>query len=460
MINPELRRNLWLEITTGRIVFTLSVLGAILLLLVGIDGWIDAANSIYNVFTGLFLLVTGFWGTRRAAAALPEEITQGTWDAQRMSAISAWSMAWGKWLGATSHAWLVGGLCLLVALLSRFIDGGSDPSVNDALWQQSRLILLIVSSQAAAMTVSLVMLRLGSGRRAPRITLAHLIGLMIGFMLAGPTQEITELSGVAASVLKWWAWQFDREVMEIMIASAAAAFALLGIERGMRYELRQPSLPGAWTLFALAQFILMGGFLVHTGIPAQYMPLALSSLALSISVYMAYIGLFADMPDPIEYRILKARLKEGRYLQALPLLPLWVQSLGLLALVSIDFVLRIPESVAGIDLSTLPFEQAIDERSGLFVISLFFFVCRDLILAHVIRLLVPAHRVLMTLIITLLMVYSIIPGIFYAFKASQITVFMWPTEASAYDLGFLAPLIESVLLIVWWKVKTAQSNND
>ncbi len=52
------------------------------------------------------------WGPRRAADTLAEEVAGGTWEAQRMSGLSAWSMAWGKLIGGCSFVWYCG---LLVA---------------------------------------------------------------------------------------------------------------------------------------------------------------------------------------------------------------------------------------------------------------------------------------------------------------------------------------------------------
>ena len=112
-MNPELKRNLWLEFSLHRLVAMPAVLGLIFL---GAALGTHPVSDVGVATTGLILFVglTGVWGARRAAESVTEEFHSKTWDGQRMSAIGPWAMTWGKLAGSTSFAWYGALLCLAV----------------------------------------------------------------------------------------------------------------------------------------------------------------------------------------------------------------------------------------------------------------------------------------------------------------------------------------------------------
>ena len=109
-MNPELRRNLWLQFSPGRLLLAPICLGLVL-----VSVWIVAFH-VYNVVALLseatYYLLAVLWGTRRAGDLMAEEVAQRTWDAQRMSALGAWQMTWGKLVGGTSYVWYASGIAL------------------------------------------------------------------------------------------------------------------------------------------------------------------------------------------------------------------------------------------------------------------------------------------------------------------------------------------------------------
>ncbi len=117
-INPEFRRNLWLELTPSRLVGMPVILGTLLYLAYLLDNE-QYAESVANTALILFGLLAVLWGTRLASEALITEIRDHTWDSQRMSVIGPWSMTWGKLLGSTIYPWYGALLCLLVYITSQ-----------------------------------------------------------------------------------------------------------------------------------------------------------------------------------------------------------------------------------------------------------------------------------------------------------------------------------------------------
>ena len=139
MINPEFRRNLWLELSPQRLVLMVSVLGIIAALTVYLGNDLvkegSTAHALLIVFSALGLMLAGGWGSFTALASINSEVAERTWDQQRLSALSPWQMAWGKLLGASIYPWLGGLLCAAVVLVSGLLLPNSNPP---------RLILLLL----------------------------------------------------------------------------------------------------------------------------------------------------------------------------------------------------------------------------------------------------------------------------------------------------------------------------
>ncbi len=107
-MNPEFRRQLWLEITPQRLIIMPLVLASIATLN-------SNAGNIFGPHLGvkIYLVFMLVWGTRRAISSLADEIRDKTWDTQKMSALSAWDMTMGKMFGGTIFVWYGGAICLI-----------------------------------------------------------------------------------------------------------------------------------------------------------------------------------------------------------------------------------------------------------------------------------------------------------------------------------------------------------
>ncbi|MGD9744688.1 MAG: hypothetical protein AB7V53_18750, partial [Dongiaceae bacterium] len=99
-MNPELVRNLWVELTPRRILAALFVLGSVFAL-----AWASMQaddRALARAALWAYYLIVLLWGPRQAALTLADEVADRTWDTQRMSALGPWQMAWGKLAGGTS----------------------------------------------------------------------------------------------------------------------------------------------------------------------------------------------------------------------------------------------------------------------------------------------------------------------------------------------------------------------
>ena len=158
-LNPEFRRNLWLELSPHRLIAAPIVVGLVLTVL-----WLNLSDDLdlfVKVADGLFLLLVVLWGTRRAAAALVDEIEGRTWDGQRLSALGAWAMTWGKLIGATVFVWY----CALFFLAAVTIALARTESLAEVLDHLLFSLAFALFVQSAAFLASLALLR-RAGRAA------------------------------------------------------------------------------------------------------------------------------------------------------------------------------------------------------------------------------------------------------------------------------------------------------
>ncbi|MBV5323937.1 MAG: hypothetical protein J0626_01000, partial [Rhodospirillaceae bacterium] len=113
-LNPEFQRNLWLHLGWQRMMaaFIVGVTIAYAIFLVSDYDKVSYAANLIST------MVLGMWGPRRAADSLAEEVAGGTWESQRMSGLSAWSMTWGKLVGGCSFVWYCGLLALAIYIFA------------------------------------------------------------------------------------------------------------------------------------------------------------------------------------------------------------------------------------------------------------------------------------------------------------------------------------------------------
>src|SRR3954447_19334004 len=97
-MNPEFLRNLWLELTPRRVALMVGILGLIFFAVIVAGG---SQYSLFGSAQWLYYLFVVFWGSRNAAMGVVGEIRDRTWDQQRLSALSASTMTWGKLFGST-----------------------------------------------------------------------------------------------------------------------------------------------------------------------------------------------------------------------------------------------------------------------------------------------------------------------------------------------------------------------
>ncbi|MEJ2027858.1 MAG: hypothetical protein P8X52_10595 [Limibacillus sp.] len=321
-LNPEFRRNLWLELSLSRF---LGLAAVLVLTVAGLEAggrFGDIAPGyVYAGKLGFFLTVI-LWGTRRVAAGMGAEVRSATWDWQRLSAMGPWSMTWGKLFGPTAFTWLAGGFFLILIAVGRLrgAEVMGPEGMSGLQWglasEIAMLLLDGVLAQAVTLLTALVMLRKQRGAR--QIPVALLLGDL----------------GPGGRVIGWYNISFDAVPFILASKIFFTGAAVIACLRLMREELQLTNIPWGWAFF----LALLGGYLygfVVSSCAACGEVLSLP-LALFFAVFAlgAYAALFADRKDPLDMAGFLRALRSNPF-SAYPKAPLWLPSFKLALLFGI-----------------------------------------------------------------------------------------------------------------------------
>jgi hypothetical protein len=307
-MNPEFRRNLWLEMTPRRITMMVVILALAFFAaaLTGNYGPAGLAEFLYYV-------IVVIWGARNAAVSVVGEIRERTWDSQRLSSLGAGEMMWGKLFGATSYNWFGGAICLAVLLAYGFANRGPVATVLDVVYYVS----VGVIAQSTALLASLVAVRRRQAHTRFEILLYQLAGLLAAAMAfyiweaADPAGSIIARK-LATDFIPWWGQSVDARIFLLSSLAIFTGWTLLGCYREMRLELKMRNGPWVWIAFLIFIGLYVAGFdawLSQDKEMASWSAVALR-LALAATTYgvLTYLMVLLEPKDRVLYRWLGEQL--------------------------------------------------------------------------------------------------------------------------------------------------------
>lgn len=331
-MNPELQRNLILELSPRRLTWALVAVGlvcvaALMAVSLG-DGAafgrrVSALAALGFVGGWLFLGACLIWGARQAGSAIVTEVGERTWDFQRMSALTPWSMTWGKLVGATSLAWLVGLIGIGLALLNGLTGAFPVQALQLAVAALAAAVLLQAASMAAALVAvrkARVEGRLATlrNRRSAVAGIAVLIfavnGAVRGWMAMHGARAGQPLGGAD---IVWWGLSFTWGALLLLSALLFAAWAVVGAWRLMRLELQSENSLWLWAGFVLCCGLYLAGFadlgrVAGEAEAARYGTLAKALSAGGVFAVICYLAAFAEPADRQRMGSFRRALAERR----------------------------------------------------------------------------------------------------------------------------------------------------
>ena len=318
-MNPELKRNLWLETSRRQ----MAGAGVILALIFAAVWLLDRGRTAYDFVAAgsvVFIATALVWGPRETRASVIDEVYGRTWDLQRLSALSPWTLTWGKLAGATSRVWVFAGVGLVIA----FLQYASITSTPHALYWVVVGLGLAVLLQGSGLAVGLVEIRKARAvGRLPGLRSPGLIGLAFAVLVAGSaiwsrhhaawTADVGQGAlGSSARAVVWWGGAYDPSAFAALSLVVFGAWAVVWAWRLMRLELQLQNAPWAWPLFVLTAGLYAAGFAPSLTIEGGAAYPFRSAVAGVTFGALAYIGAFVDPADRIRARQVAGMIAERR----------------------------------------------------------------------------------------------------------------------------------------------------
>jgi len=439
-MNPEFRRNIWLEITPARLVGMPLVLAAILLLAFFIDNK-RFASGVSGTALTLFLAISLIWGAKLATESVMNEIRDHTWDSQRMSALSPWQLTWGKLFGSTIYTWYGALLCLLVFGMAARM--GKEVGTERIMLA---LALAGVLSQSVGLLSSLIMIR--KERRFMRSQAAAL--LLLGIIVQTPFAFIYR----STAVLRWYGIRCTSLDFTVLSILSLALWTICGVYRLMRAELQMKNMPWTWYCFVLYLMGYVGGFYVGTGPGKGALQGSFPQLlaAFAVAIVITYFMAFAERKDFLLLHRAGTDLRAGNWRAFALHAPFWLLNVPVVVLA------MVMNAIVSSDVSW----QAVT-RYKCFVLGIVLYQLRDLALILYFNFARNPKRADMIAVLSLALLYGIIPAILTAIGLDKATLLFWPRPDLNPYLGLVAPFVELViiswLLVHRWKQRLAEGRH-
>lgn len=423
-MNPEFRRNIWLEITPHRLVGMPLVLTAIFLLIYMLNGYkFDNDLAVSSLFG--FTILSVLWGTRLSSESVITEIRDRTWDSQRMSAIGPWQMTWGKLLGSPIYTWYGGAICLLLYAFA---------SENDSISLTTKIIILFVFSGMFSQSIALLssLQALKKERKYNRSQAAAY--LVLGVIVVGP------ILGVALQENQTFKW-YGKEIVNIdFVLGTLCIFlcwSVFGIYRLMRTELQLKSSVWVWLIFVIFVAFYFAGFAGYKGMPRGNILSERLFLANNIFIVFTYFMLFAESKDPVFLRRLINIFQKKRWKRLLENIPSWMSTVPLVVFTTLLLLAYDHESIE---------PQFNTTYFNLFLISLSLLLLRDIGLLLYLNLGKNRKRADMATLLYLGLLYGIIPTILANLELEFMTALLWPRWDNMAVYGVCAIGLEVLLM--------------
>jgi len=417
--NPEFMRNVWLELTSHRLVGMPAVLGALFFF----AHMIGNAAAVASTAFGAYLALTVLWGARLASEAVVGEVRDRTWDIQRLSSIGPWPMTWGKLLGSTIYPWYGALMCLLVYAL---------------MHELGLLLGLGLLAQAVALLSSLQGIRknLTQGRSASAAYLVlGLIAAAVVWRLASP-QHL----GV-----HWYGRDYVPANFVLASLYVFLAWSVIAIYRQLRGELQLRTTPLVWMAFVLFLAWYLSGFVTLPGGASRVTTVRLFG-AYSLVLASTYLMAFIERKDGIAFRRLFYYMDRRSWWRVLEEMPCWFVSLVMVAVFGLILALR--------DYSDFSF-GAHRINPDVYLLATFLFLLRDLALILYFNLGRKPGRADAAALLYLALLYVLIPGILSRLGLDMAVAALLPWKAGHGSVTIVAALAQAAammaLLVGRWR---------
>jgi hypothetical protein len=442
--NPEFKKNIWLEISTQRLIMMPLIL-LMIILLASMSPMGDTYDKLTNISYFGMVIILLFWGSKVAYSNIIHEYNDRTWDWQRMSILTPKQLMVGKLIGAPIYNWYGA----LIYLLFVFIFGvmGDNSSFLDIIVNSVSTLLLGISLLSVSILFALLKIREGNGRDKLKTGQIFILLILFSFFFNSSTFSFM-FNRLSVSAQNFDTWKIFGENLFYAI------WAIIGLHQVMRRELNYKNKSYLWILFLVTSalvktIILMDsiGSFISNYVFVYFVILTIQAIAIF------YLLLLIEQNEISSLKILLRKIKEKNYTYLNYNTPLWALTFPFIVLglifswVLFDKTVFFNNSslmsgyISNIKLSNT-ISNSFETLSIL--IGILFFVIRDFLIMLFLQITSKKKRIGAAFILYLFLLYVVFPGLTSTLGNNTILQLFIPLPIAG---SFLFPLVECTLII-------------
>ena len=440
--NPEFKKNIWLEISTQRLIM-MPLIILMVVLLASLSSLGDTYDKLTNISYFGMVVILLFWGSKVAYSNIIHEYNDRTWDWQRMSILTPKQLMIGKLIGAPIYNWYGAMICLSLV----FIFGvmGDNSSIIDIIVNSVSTLLLGISLLSVSILFALLKIREGNGR--DKLKTGQIFILLILFALFFNSSAFNFMfNRLSFSTVNFVTWKVFGENLFYAI------WAIIGLLQVLRRELNYKNKSYLWVLF------LLTSSLVKTMVVMDSIKLFVDNYVfvyfaiLSIqAIALFYLLLLIEQNEISSLKILLRKIKEKNYTYLNYNAPLWSLTFPFIVIGLIMIWVLFDKNILNNDsyllalfYKNVKFGEGYNSFQTLsIVLGVLFFVLRDFLIMLYLQTSSKKKRIGAAFILYLFLLYVVFPGLTSTINSTVALQLFIPFSVSG---SFLFPLVECVLI--------------
>ena len=323
--NPELAKNIWLELSPQRLVTMPAILLLFVFLIFSLNSSEDNPWETVHFFSFYgFIFIGILWGMKTSSDAILDEYNDKTWDWQKMSSIGPWKLALGKLIGSTIYNWYGALICWGLFMYSATYTD----QPNSELKTGFLLVTIMIGLHGLMILIALQLIRRTNASTKIKSNRIFLTGLLFAGVLSSIFSYLTFFDNGSNIQLTWYGLTIPTLDFLLFSSVVYTLWILAGLYRSMRTELQFTDPPSWWIFFLIFHFIFQYGFFLPIGKMFDLSALSTTLTLLFVeTLLLIYLLALSENKDIVLFRKLINALKSYYFPTFYKYVPLWLITL-------------------------------------------------------------------------------------------------------------------------------------
>jgi hypothetical protein len=241
--NPELAKNIWLELSPQRLVTMPAILLLFVFLIFSLNSREENPWTTVHYFSFYgFIFIGILWGMKSSSDAILDEYNEKTWDWQKMSSIGPWKLAIGKLIGSTIYNWYGALICWGLFMYSATYTSQPIEEFKTGFL----LVAIMVGLHGLMILIALQLIRRTNANTKIKSNRIFLTGILFAGILSSIFSYFTLLGSSKMMQLTWYGIAIPSLDFLLFTSVVYTLWILAGLYRSMRTELQFTDPPSWW----------------------------------------------------------------------------------------------------------------------------------------------------------------------------------------------------------------------